>query len=69
MLIKEGGRTLEESFTEEIPLYGEPEEISERFAKVIEELPRMYEIYDATCKTDALGYPRTTVLEFRRKYT
>lgn len=66
MLIKEGGRTLEELFTEEISLQGKPEEIEERFAMAMEKLPRSYEIINSTCVRDPFGYPQKVVLEFGR---
>lgn len=68
MLIKEGGRTLEEVVKQEISLFGSKEELNDRFADVIANMPRSYELSDCECIEDALGNPQKVILTFERKY-
>lgn len=68
MLIKEGGKTLDEVVKQEISLFGSKEELNDRFADVIANMPRSYELSDCECIEDAFGNPKTVILIFERKY-
>ena len=58
----------EEFIEKEISLQGEPEEIEERFAQVLEELPKIYEVINSVCVKDVNGYPKKAILKFERKH-